>query len=184
MYYIKPGLCMRCKESFATVRITKIFNGEIKELHLCQACASELSPYQKKMSKLQHDINEILSGLIKQETGTKPAPKKSKKNKINLSCSNCGFRYEDYRETFFLGCSHCYISFKKYILNDIRKLHGSTKHIGHIPRRYRKIMEIKRNLDQLKRELKDAVRTENFEKAAKLRDEIRSRSDRDSPIIV
>ncbi len=171
--FIKPVICTRCKKNFATVKITKIINGEVHELHLCQECASQISPYQKKMSGIQKDLNEILAGLLSQEKGAlvKPA---SPQQKIDLVCDNCGLPFESYRKTYFLGCSECYRTFERYLINDIRKIHGSTHHVGRVPKRYRKVIEIKRSLESLKRELQEAVRAENFEHAAELRDRIRS----------
>jgi len=174
--FIKPVMCMKCKKAFATVKITKIINGEVHEMHLCQDCASEISPYQQKMSNLQKDLNEILSGLLNQEKGAQVVKQEPRKEKIDLVCDNCGFPYESYQKSFFLGCSQCYQAFDKYLVNDIRKIHGSTQHTGRVPDRYRKVIEIKRNLDTLKRELQQAVKYENFERAAELRDKIRSLS--------
>lgn len=171
--FIKPVMCMKCKKTFATVKITKIVNGEVHELHLCQDCASKLSPYQKKMSNLQKDLNEILSGLLNQEKAAKHQPKEPQKENIDLVCDSCGFPFESYKKTFLLGCSQCYRVFHDHILSDIRKIHGDVNHAGKVPRRYKKIMELKRNLENLKQDLQGAVRDENFELAADLRDEIR-----------
>jgi len=169
--FIKPVVCMKCKKTFATVKITKIINGQVHELHLCQNCASELSPYQKKMSNLQKDLNEILSGLLKQEKGAAPVPEKTEE-KIDLVCDNCGFPYESYRKSLFLGCTRCYKAFQPHLLNDIRRIHGNIQHTGRVPGRYKKMIDIKRSLDSLKRDLQEAVRSENFERAAELRDQI------------
>lgn len=172
----KPIVCMKCNKTIATVKITKIISGEVKEIHLCQECASQISPYQKQMSNLQKDLNEILAGLLKQEK-EQPAPPptpETREEKIDLVCDNCGFPFESYRKSFFLGCSHCYKTFNKYLLNDIRKIHGSVQHTGRVPQRFRKFVDLKRNLDNLKRDLQEAVKGENFERAAEIRDMIRS----------
>lgn len=171
--FIKPVVCTRCKKNLATVKITKIIGGETHDLHLCQECASELSPYQKKMSEYQKDLSEIISGLLKQEKGA-PVAQEVSKEVIDLICDNCGFPFESYKKSLFLGCSMCYKVFNKYLINDIRKIHGSIQHMGRVPQRYHKVIEIKRNLENLKRDLHEAVRTENFERAAELRDRIRT----------
>lgn len=181
--YIKPVVCMKCNKTLATVKFTKIISGEVHEMHLCQDCASQISPYQKKMSNLQKDLNEILANLLKQEKGAaagSAAPEETKEEKIDLVCDNCGFPFESYRKSFFLGCSNCYKVFHKYLMNDIRKIHGNVQHRGRVPQRFRKYVELKRNLDTLKRDLQEAVKAENFERAAELRDLIRSTNAEDS----
>ena len=171
-------ICMKCNKSLATVRITRIIEGQVHEMHLCQDCASKISPYQKKkMSSLQKDLNEILAGLLKQEKGAAaapPPPTETREERIDLVCDNCGFPFESYRKSFFLGCSNCYKVFHKYLNADIRKVHGNVQHTGRVPRRFHKFVELKRNLDTLKRDLQEAVKAENFERAAELRDLIRS----------
>ena len=171
-------MCMKCQKTLATVKFTKIIDGQAKEFHLCQDCASTISPYQKKMSALESAWNEILAQLLAQEKGGKKAPEEPEepKEKIDLVCDNCGFPFESYRQSPFLGCSVCYQIFLKYLINDIRKIHGSTQHVGRVPSRYNKLIEIKRSLDKLRLDLQDAVKSENFERAAALRDEIRTLS--------
>jgi protein arginine kinase activator len=171
--FIKPVVCTKCQKNLATVKITKIISGEVHDIHLCQECASELSPFQKKMSEYQKDLSDIISGLLKQEKGAS-VPQEMPKEAIDLVCDNCGFPFESYRKSFFLGCSQCYKVFNKHLINDIRKIHGSVQHMGRVPQKYHKVIEIKRSLENLKRDLQEAIRMENFERAAELRDQIRS----------
>lgn len=182
--FISNVMCMKCNKTIATVKFTKIIEGKPQEIHLCQECASALSPYQKKMHNLENAWNEILAQLLGKEKGKEPpAEQEQPKEKIDLVCDNCGLPFESYRKSPFLGCSLCYNTFHKYLISDIRKIHGGTQHVGKVPGRYRKIMEIKRSLDHLRHELQDAIKMENYERAAVLRDKIKTLSEQESSSI-
>jgi len=52
-------------------------------------------------------------------------------------------------------------------------VHGSTAHAGKLPKRGGIKVKIKRQMTDLKQELKQRIADEEFEEAAHLRDEIR-----------
>ena len=55
----------------------------------------------------------------------------------------------------------------------MRKIHGSDKHVGKMPFRGKESLKDQQDLQRLKNELNDLVRSEEFEKAALLRDRIK-----------
>jgi protein arginine kinase activator len=158
--------CMQCHQNEARVKLTKLVKGTVEELWLCQECAARQSPYQKKLTNLSLDA--ILAGILNQnkEEAARPAPK------IDASCPNCGLPFDSYRSTLLLGCSDCYESFERYLQSDLRKFHGSTQHKGRVPANAPEFVERKRNPADLRKRLQEAVASEDFELAAKLRDEI------------
>jgi protein arginine kinase activator len=163
---------MSCKQNIANVKLTKLVKGTVEELWLCQECAAQQSPYQKKSANLSLDA--ILAGILSQknpEAGAKAA------SAVDLSCPTCGLPFESYRSTLLLGCSDCYESFEKQLVSDLRKFHGSIVHRGRAPEGGTEVIERRRSPEELRRRLQEAVETENFELAAKLRDEIRKIED-------
>ena len=101
--------------------------------------------------------------------------------------------YEEFVKDSRFGCPDCYSVFDPLISDNIRHLQGSEKHVGKRPAGYRSEMEEMNgvgttgedpvNIPELSKEekirlmetrLKDAVRREEYEEAAKLRDEIRA----------
>ncbi len=169
-------LCMRCKKNLATVKITKIVNGKVEELNLCKECAAEVSPYQKKINESQANIADIIQKLISSSAGAKEQPQQEdlSEAKVDVTCQRCGLSFEQYRKSFFLGCSDCYTSFEKYLVSDLRRLHGSVEHIGKIPVRFRERFERIKRIKQIRSELEGAIEEEQYEKAAELRDRIRA----------
>jgi protein arginine kinase activator len=158
--------CMQCGENEARVKLTKLAKGTIQELWLCQECAGRHSPYQKKLANLS--IDAILAGILSQnkEEAARPGPK------IDASCPTCGLPFDSYRSTLLLGCSDCYESFDRYLQSDLRKFHGAVQHTGRVPAHAPQPVERKRNPADLRKRLQDAVASEDYELAAKLRDEI------------
>ncbi len=88
-------------------------------------------------------------------------------------CEICGTTIQEFKKTGKLGCPHCYEVFSKEIHRFILKTHNGTKHFGNAPARHRKQFIKSREISYLKSRLKTAVRSEDYEKAAKIRDKLR-----------
>jgi len=91
------------------------------------------------------------------------------------ACPFCGLTFSDFRETGRLGCPQCYETYAVHLQKLLRRVHGGTQHVGKVylpPDPTSSDRE--RRLDALKRRLQRAVDSEDFERAAELRDEIRS----------
>ena len=155
-------LCDICGKREATFHYTEIINGVSRELHLCEECA------KKKGFMLPDAFSfaDFMGGLIE--------PEQIPSLETELKCKNCGYSYSDFKKTGFLGCSQCYSSFHKMLEPLLKKIHGSSKHIGKFPQGKKKKERGKDTEIQLLREkLKNAVAREEFEEAAKLRDRIK-----------
>ena len=162
--------CDLCSENPATVHLTEVIQGQTRELHLCQSCA------QKKGINAAQDfgLTGLLAGLT--DFGLKPPTKSSAAGK-QLPCPKCGMTYEDFRKSGRLGCAACYDTFHRYLAPLLRRIHGSTQHLGKQPAPAatgRKAAAASHEtLTQLKERLKAAVGKESYEEAAILRDKIR-----------
>src|SRR5216683_6734214 len=92
-----------------------------------------------------------------------------------LRCAACGGTLRDFREAGRLGCAQCYEAFATHLRDLLRRLHGSSQHVGE---RYALpgaagATDPRLQLLDLKEQLRRAVDNENFELAAELRDRIR-----------
>jgi protein arginine kinase activator len=56
----------------------------------------------------------------------------------------------------------------------LENIHGDTRHCGKTPRRYPQTKKAEAELLQLRQRLKRAVEREDYEEAARLRDQIRT----------
>lgn len=156
-------VCDLCNKNVATVHLTEIINDQMRELHLCEGCAREKGAEMEQHFGLQ----DMLAGLadmgeeLGEETGDQ------------LTCDVCGMTYHDFRKIGRLGCPACYDVFKKKLATVLRRIHGSTRHVGKIPARINQDVSDKLRIQELKRKLQRSVEMEEFEEAARIRDEIR-----------
>ncbi|MFH1655275.1 MAG: UvrB/UvrC motif-containing protein [Candidatus Omnitrophota bacterium] len=157
-------LCDICKKIQATVHLTEIVDEQMTELHLCEQCAKQKSIQMEQ----QFGLADLLAGLT-------DLSKQAKEDigHVALRCPNCGLSYEDFRKVGRLGCSKCYVTFKRYLSSLLKKIHGSNQHIGKTPVKVSRTVKVKSELQDLKDRLQKAVLAEEFEEAAKIRDKIR-----------
>lgn len=159
-------ICQVCKKHEATIHLTEIAGGKRAEMHLCQACAIE----QGVAVKSQMPINELLSSLLdaaptEDEISTDPEK--------DLICPSCGITLEQFRKNALLGCPDDYEVFEKALTPLIEKAQdGHTTHCGKIPAKTPGDTKKQVQLLNLRQQLDNAVKTEDYEQAAKLRDQI------------
>ncbi|EPZ45891.1 UvrB/UvrC motif-containing protein [Alicyclobacillus acidoterrestris] len=164
-------LCERCHERAATVHVTKIVNGEKTGYHLCEQCAKEqgeiMNPF---VAGNAFDFNKLLSGLLNMESSPGYTP-----TQVNqLRCSTCGMTYNQFTQLGRFGCPDCYDNFASRLEPLLRRIQTGNSHSGKVPTKSGEKIQQQRRLEALRRELQQAVAEENFERAAELRDEIRT----------
>lgn len=157
-------LCDICGKTQATVHLTEIIDDKMTELHLCEECA------QKKNAQMESHFGlaDLLAGLADVGGQLTQTKKESK-----VKCPRCGLTYEDFRKIGRLGCGECYTAFKEALLPLLKRIHGSTQHYGKSPKKIVKAVRTKDEIGDLKEQLLEAIKKEEFEEAAKLRDKIR-----------
>jgi protein arginine kinase activator len=96
----------------------------------------------------------------------------SDQESAELVCDVCGLTFGEFRQQKLLGCPHDYDAFERVLLPLIEGAHGGAgQHVGKVP--HRRGEQTKHNaLLRLRGELKKAVAAEDYEKAARLRDQI------------
>jgi protein arginine kinase activator len=163
-------ICQECGKKPATLHFTKILNGDKTEFHFCDTCAREKGEMLPG-SVNGFSIHNLLSGLIDFEpAGGTPnsAPAQP------IRCENCGLTYSQFSKIGRFGCSHCYKSFGPRLDPLFRRVHGNTVHMGKVPTRSGGQIKLKKDIEQLKKELQYLIEQEEFEKAAEIRDQIRT----------
>lgn len=94
--------------------------------------------------------------------------------KDNRVCPVCGRSWDDFSRIGKFGCGECYKTFSTGAERVLRQIHSSSEHVGKGPSKSSAEIKFKRKLDDLKRQLKDAVAREDYETAAKLHAEIKT----------
>lgn len=157
-------LCENCKKNAATTHIRTVINGVVTEKNLCGYCAAK-GGYSKFVN---NGFASMLASMFGEELATG--------NIKETRCDCCNTRFSDIAETGKMGCSECYKVFSDKLVPYLKRVHGTTEHIG------KRLMNNDSALatvssqdikEKLRREMLEAVQAEEFEKAAKLRDEIK-----------
>lgn len=116
-------------------------------------------------------FQNLIAGLLEGDPGVYQQPTAGKE----LYCPHCGLTFTDFRNTGLLGCADCYTNFQSGLEPLLKRVQGSTNHIGKVPKRGGGKARIKKEITDLRQELQQAIGREDYERAAKLRDEIRRR---------
>ncbi len=164
--------CQRCNERPATVHLTKVINYEKTELHLCEICAKEAGGELGLIFEPNFSFQNLIAGLLEGEVSVNP---QLNSHGREIQCQNCGLTFTDFRRGGLLGCGECYRYFQSGLEPLIKKVHSSARHSGKVPRRTGGKVRIRKEIESLRSQLQSAIKGEDYEKAALLRDEIRLR---------
>jgi protein arginine kinase activator len=155
--------CDVCKHNQATVFLTQIVDGKMQKVNLCEGCSKE----KGVTDPTGFALADLLLGL-----GAAQAMEGG--NSVQ-KCPVCGFSQQDFKKTGRLGCASCYETFADGLQGLLKGMHKGTAHVGKFPARMRRNIEREQEMKNLHRDLRRAVAEENYESAAKIRDEIKQR---------
>lgn len=162
--------CERCHQRPATVYLTEIINNQKRTMRLCEQCAREVQAESLGFLP-QMNLHSFLASLLHSEFAAPafgqavvPSPAK---------CSVCGIVESQFAKQGLLGCANCYNNFGDRLEPVLRRIHGTTRHTGKVPRRTGGKVRVTSQIERLKAKLREAISREEFELAAQLRDKIR-----------
>jgi protein arginine kinase activator len=164
-------ICQNCQKNVAAVHVTEIEEptaeagelGTISEQHLCEICTQTTDlPHVPALKKTVADIWKLLQ-LSNQS-----------RRKSNVTCKGCELTLEEFRERGRLGCALCYESFGAQIAELLERVHGARTHVGRLPGTSPQELERMQTMNGLQQRLEIAIRDEDYESAAQLRDEIKA----------
>ena len=176
--------CEKCQQNEASLHLTQTRQGKTTEHHLCEACARE----QGITLNIQNYLGGLGSllgsgflggGNVFDNAGGIPAFGAAVSK--DTACPTCGQSFDTFRRSGLFGCSRCYEAFADRLDPVMRRIQGSTRHVG------RKVYQsadqqeqqlLQNRLSELKKSLLDSVQAEEYEKAARLRDEIHALENR------
>ena len=154
--------CDVCQAEDATVYFSQLIEGKLKKVNLCKSCAEE----KGVTDPTGFALADMLQGMGEEtvtEKRTTPGDR---------VCDECGFTQSDFKKTGRFGCAHCYDVFAEGLENLLEAMHKKTEHCGKVPKRFEATKAHRERLNELKEKLQGAVASEDYEEAARLRDEI------------
>ena len=163
-------LCEQCKQREATTHIQRVINGHAEQFHLCGACAREAGLANLAMPNFGFHLSDLFSGFLGsslQQAQPQLAPAR---------CGFCGSSLREITQSGRAGCAQCYETFQDALEPALQRIHGALEHAGKIPEADPAVQgrrQAEQQIARLREEIAAAVREENYEQAAKLRDEVR-----------
>jgi protein arginine kinase activator len=159
--------CDRCSAREATVRLTHVVEGEARTQELCEQCAAEQGitvPGATAQTPLGGFLSALWKGAEQEALGLATG-----------GCPGCGATFADFRESGRLGCAECWRAFEPALRILIRRYHGSTHHLGrrHLTQGASQGLGRVDAVHDLRERLRQAVDVEDFELAARLRDQLK-----------
>lgn len=154
---MKCDLC----DSKATVFLTQIVNGKMQKVNLCESCAKE----KGVTDPTGFALADLLFGLGNEQQIETALPELDE-------CPACGYTLAQLKKTGRVGCGECYEVFSQSLKSLVKAMHTGTSHCGKIPvgATARRLLSEKNAA--LEERLRDAIKGERYEDAAKIRDEI------------
>lgn len=146
----RPPSCQGCVQN-AAAYFTLVAGGKAETYACCQGCPALVS-------------DAILPSLALGLKLTVPTPVGRGK------CPTCGFRWADFDRLHRFGCATCYEAHAPQALATIARIQPGLEHHGRRP--FDATADREARLLQARAQLKDALRTEDYETAAALRDQI------------
>ena len=161
-------VCDICGENPAVMQLTQVVDNKTTTQRLCERCAAEKglhAPSPPGNLPLADFLAKMGSGSTKGEG----------KAEGDQTCPFCGLTAAAFKEVGRLGCPQCYTTFDQSLRGLLRRIHGGTQHLGKVylppdP----SVTEVQNRLEGLRRKLQRAIDAEDFERAAELRDQIRT----------
>ncbi|MEG0259543.1 MAG: UvrB/UvrC motif-containing protein [Lysinibacillus sp.] len=166
--------CEHCKQRNATVTVTQVQNGQKVEHHYCDICASQFHPFQADFKQEPVSIQQLLSNWFGTSTWQKNVGEtKQQTVQQQKTCPQCGFTYKHFLKEGKFGCPSCYDTFEEYLPKLFNRIQAGPQHIGNMPGSRSNTYVLKKKIEDIRKRMKDAVESERFEEAAKLRDAAR-----------
>lgn len=153
--------CDICGERDAELKVRKLDeSGKPADLEVCTECAREQGLVQTGKVKMSvaEEFDQARRGVGEEDE--------------QLVCAGCGMTFAEFKRLGRLGCSECYASFQEQLEPLIRRVQGAARHVGRAAGSGRTEARAKMTARRLRTQLDEAIRDEDYERAADLRDRL------------
>ncbi len=155
--------CEICGSRKAVIHIQQVIGKERVDLHLCDSCALERG-ISSNEERIELSISSLLHGLV---------DLRKMKGAKEKTCPRCASTWEQISKRQQMGCPECYPTFAKETQAFFQQLVEKPQHRGKLPKRLRTYKTYLVDVVKLKEGLNEALRREDYEKAARIRDRIK-----------
>ncbi len=165
-------LCEHCHGRAANVHITEIINGQKTELHLCSECATK----ENRIHAYRGGFREMFNSFFAEDPFFITSPKidwEDRNGPIGIS--------QEKKDNYNKGLLGSEPDYKKFCNHLKSVIHDKSKK-GDVGKEDINMTDTKEDtfLSNLEKQLNDCIEKENFEEAAKIRDQIKKYKDENS----
>lgn len=153
--------CDKCGK-LAAVHLTEIVDNQKIEKHLCDECAVA----EGIATKLNVPISQLLEEFILQGSSSADTP--------DPKCDACGLTFSEFRKQQTLGCPNDYDAFGDLLGAIVQRAQeGASHHVGQAPHQAGQAQQRQNAILRLRASLRSAIAAEDYEQAARIRDQIK-----------
>ena len=170
--------CQICNNNNATIHYKASINGKSQEMFLCSECAEKNGISSKKNffepvdvfdGFFSNEAEDIFGGMFAGMINSN----NQKQALETKSCPFCNMKLSEFLQRGRLGCSVCYKTFENALKPTLKRIHANVEHCGKVPESQLKKQSVAKKIEILKNKLNEAIQNQEFEMAAKYRDEIK-----------
>ena len=166
-------LCEECGVNEASVHIQAIGpDGTSTGRAVCEECFNKIRSKMGGSGVL--DLGSLFGALMQKFQ----QKQEKEQDRFEGSCPNCGMTWSKVRSSGVVGCSGCYKAFHEPIEELLVKNNGSALYVAAMPDDTVNNREKVFRLRSLRAKMAEAIEKEDFEQAARIRDEIRGLEDK------
>jgi protein arginine kinase activator len=170
--------CQNCGQRDASVHLVELADGQRKSRWLCPVCAGrskdgrDQDPWfgaggdgePERRDGDPESLASFLGQIFEPHEGEDPGDLPA--------CTACGYTLDQFRRTNRLGCPRCYEAFRRPLIAILSHLHRHVTHLGKVPGHLGSQASLSGAMGRARVALEKAIAAEDFENAARLRDEI------------
>lgn len=159
--------CTKCGLREATTEVVLQRNNKVEKMYLCSECAKDYRPDMplESFDMLNKLINGSPMGLLANLNKLIDVP-----STRALICPKCKTTSEEFVKTGFVGCPHCYEVFEPLIVQTVKKLQQSDRHVGKMPEG---VLDTASEEARLKSELQAAIDKSDYSKTTEILEKLR-----------
>ena len=161
--------CEYCKNQDATVHIVEIVGENRRSWHACEACAKDHSVIDTERLLKEAGLENLLPMALPELIQDVP---EEVHEEPEVMCQHCGLTLSEFKAGGNFGCRHDYELFQNEVDQRLMRTQSASTHRGRGPARVIRQIEHAAREKELLDALDQAVRKEEFEEAATLRDQL------------
>lgn len=158
-------LCQKCQTNVATIRYAEVVDGHVTDQHLCPQCVDAIERGCTSGFELADVTPPGRKTVVLRVAG--------ENERNQQACGVCGTPLTAILQHAAVGCPSCYQNFREQIAPMLQQAHRYTMHKGKAARALGVRDRLRSDLHSKRALLRSVVKAENYEEAARLRDEIK-----------